>query len=50
MNYLDCLCDAANRALEWSDLPEALLPLVIISEATLNSERESDAIRHWARH
>ncbi len=40
MNYLDSITMAAQHAQDW-DLPEALLPLVIASEAALRSGHEA---------
>ncbi|MBB5202844.1 hypothetical protein HNQ51_000137 [Inhella inkyongensis] len=40
MNYLDSISIAAQHAQDW-DLPAALLPLVITSEATLRSGHEA---------
>lgn len=44
MNYLDSLCLATQRALDWDDLPQELLPLVIVSEAAHLSTLDSDVL------
>lgn len=46
MNYLDSICNAAQQAMSWEDVPEDLLPLLIISEASILSVMESDQIRY----
>ncbi|WIT12910.1 hypothetical protein PFX98_04690 [Paucibacter sediminis] len=45
MNYLDCITFAAQHAQDW-DLPNDLLPLVIISEAALLSGHEAGHMGH----
>lgn len=44
MTYLDSISTAVQRALDWSDIPEDLLPLVIVSEAAHLSATDSDAM------
>ncbi len=44
MTYLDSISTAMQRALDWDDIPEDLLPLVIVSEASQLSAIDSDAM------
>ena len=44
MTYLDSISTAMQRALDWDDIPEDLLPLVIVSEAAHLSANDSDAM------
>ena len=44
MTYLDSISTAMQRALDWDDIPEDLLPLVIVSEAAQLSAIDSDAM------
>ncbi len=44
MTYLDSISTAMQRALDWDDLPEDLLPLVIISEVGHLKGLESEAM------
>ena len=44
MTYTDSLSLATQRALDWDDLPQDLLPLVIVSEAAQLSALDSDAL------
>lgn len=46
MNYDDCITIATQRALDWGDLPDELLPLVIASEAAALAGGDSG--RRWA--
>lgn len=50
MTYLDSIAAAAQRALDWHDLPEDLLPLVIVSEAAYLNATDSEAMGHAAWH
>jgi hypothetical protein len=50
MTYLDSIGAAMQRALDWDDIPEDLLPLVIISEVAHLSATDSDAMGHPAWH
>lgn len=43
MTFYDCITMAAQRALDWSDLPENLLPLVIVSEAEQLAPSDAEA-------
>lgn len=43
MTYHDSIAIATQRALDWDDLPEALLPLVIVSEAAHLSASDSES-------
>ena len=44
MTHLDSISTAMQRALDWDDIPEDLLPLVIISEAANLCANDSDAM------
>ena len=44
MTYTDSLSLATQRALDGDDLPQDLLPLVIVSEAAHLSALDSDAL------
>lgn len=50
MTYLDSISTAVQRALDWDDIPEDLLPLVIVSEAAHLSVTDSDAMGRAAWH
>lgn len=50
MNYLDSVSTALERVLDWGDLPEDLLPLVIMSEASHLCATDSDAMGHASWH
>ncbi len=50
MTYLDSISTAVQRALDWDDLPEDLLPLVIVSEASNLSATDSDAMGRTTWH
>jgi hypothetical protein len=50
MTYLDSIAAATQRALDWQDLPDDLLPLVITSEASHLSATDTDAMGHGAWH
>lgn len=50
MTYFDSLAVATQRALDWDDLPEDLLPLVIVSEAARLSAPDADAMGHASWH
>ncbi len=50
MTYLDSISTAMQRALDWDDIPEDLLPLVIFSEAAHLSATDSDATGHATWH
>lgn len=45
MNFDHCVYQATQRALDWDDLPEALLPLVIISEVAHLEAIDPEAMR-----
>ena len=47
MSYIDCITFAAQHAQDW-DLPDELLPLVIVSEANLLAGREAGHMGHPA--
>ena len=49
-SYLDSIAIATQRALDWDDLPEQLLPLVIVSEAAYLSATETGTMGHSAWH
>lgn len=44
MNYLDSISTVMQRVLDWDDVPEDLLPLMIVSEASHLSAIDSDAM------
>ncbi len=48
--YLDSISTALQHALDWSDLPEDLLPLVIVKEASHLSATDSDAMGRTTWH
>ena len=50
MTYLDSITTAIQRVLDWDDIPEELLPLMIVSEASNLSATEMDAMSHTAWH
>ncbi len=50
MTYLDSISTAMQRALDWDDVPEDLLPLVIVSEAAHLSATDSDAMGYATWH
>ncbi len=50
MTYLDSIGTAVQRALDWEDIPEDLLPLVIVTEASHLSATDSDAMGHATWH
>jgi hypothetical protein len=50
MTYLDSITTAMQRALDWDDIPEDLLPLVIVSEAAHLSATDSDTMGHVTWH
>jgi hypothetical protein len=50
MTYLDSISTALQRVLDWDDIPEDLLPLVIVSEAAHLSATDSDAMGRSAWH
>lgn len=50
MTYLDSISAAVQRVLDWDDIPEDLLPLMIVSEASHLSATESDAMGHATWH
>ena len=50
MTYLDSITTAIQRVLDWDDIPEELLPLMIVSEAAKLSATEMDALSHTAWH
>jgi len=50
MTYLDSITTAMQRVLDWDDIPEDLLPLMIASEASHLSATEMDAMSHTAWH
>lgn len=50
MTYLDSITTAVQRVLDWDDIPEDLLPLMIVSEASHLSVTDSDAMGHPSWH
>ena len=50
MIYLDSISTALQHVLDWSDIPEDLLPLMIVSEASHLSATDSDAMGHATWH
>jgi hypothetical protein len=50
MTYLDSIAVATQRALDLNDLPEDLLPLVIVSEAAQLSADEAESMGYAAWH
>jgi hypothetical protein len=44
MTYLDSISTALEHVLDWNDIPEDLLPLMIVSEASHLSATDSDAM------
>lgn len=44
MNFDHCIFEAAQRALDMNDVPDDLLPLVIVSEASYLGGLESDGL------
>lgn len=50
MTYLDSIGSAMQRVLDWDDIPEDLLPLMIVSEASHLSTMDSDAMGHAIWH
>ena len=50
MTYLDSITTAMQRVLDWDDMPEELLPLMIVSEASHLSATEIDAMSHTTWH
>ncbi len=47
MIYDDCIGIATELALDWDDLPDELLPLVIASEAARLAGADSGRRRAW---
>lgn len=50
MNIDHCIYQATQRALDWDDLPEDLLPLVIVSEVAHLKALDSEAMGHRPWH
>lgn len=50
MTYLDSIGTALENVLDWSDIPEDLLPLMIVSEASHLSATDSDAMGYATWH
>ena len=50
MTYLDSISTAMQRALDWDDIPEDLLPLMIVSEASHLSATDSDTVGYATWH
>lgn len=50
MTYLDSISTAVQRALDWDDIPEDLLPLVIVFEASHLSATDADAMGRMTWH
>lgn len=50
MTYLDSIGSAMQRVLDWVDIPEDLLPLMIVSEASHLSATDSDAMGYAIWH
>lgn len=50
MTFNDSISTAVQRALDWGDIPEDLLPLVILSEASHLSATDSDAMGRTTWH
>ena len=50
MTYLDSITTAVQRVLDWDDIPEDLLPLMIVSEASHLSAADSDTLGHATWH
>jgi hypothetical protein len=50
MTFQDSISTAVQRALDWDDIPEDLLPLVIVSEAAHLSATDSDTMGHATWH
>ena len=46
MTYFDSITTAVQRVLDWDDIPEDLLPLIIVSEASHLCVTDSDAMGH----
>ncbi len=47
MNYDHCVMQAAEHAIEWNDLPDDLLPLMILSEVSRVSDVEGMGHSVW---
>jgi len=50
MTYLDCIGTALQHVLDWDDVPENLLPLMLLSEASHLSATDSDAMGRTTWH
>lgn len=50
MTFLDSISTAVQRALDLDDIPEDLLPLMIVSEASHLCAADSDAMGRAAWH
>ena len=50
MTYLDSISTALQHVLDWNDIPEDLLPLMIESRASHLSATDSDAMGHATWH
>jgi hypothetical protein len=50
MTYLDSITTAMQRVLDWDDIPEDLLPLMIVSEASNLRVTDLDAMDHASWH
>ncbi len=50
MTYLDSISTAMQRVLDWDDIPEDLLPLMIVSEASHLSANEMDSMGYALWH
>jgi hypothetical protein len=50
MTYLDSISTALEHVLDWGDIPEDLLPIMIVSEVAHLSATDSDAMGQPAWH
>lgn len=50
MTFHDSIATAVQRALDWNDLPEDLLPLTIVTEASHLCATDSDAMGRTTWH
>lgn len=50
MTYFDSIGTALEHVLDWDDIPEDLLPLMIVTEASHLSATDSDAMGHATWH
>ena len=50
MNFDHCVLQAAERAIEWNDLPDHLMPLMIMSEVAHVRYQDIEGMGQWPWH